>query len=100
MDNSFLEYPVIMFAVVRIESSHFGVAVLKICITPLCDKEKFRMQSGKNITVRLLVPLLCLLAMLLAACGSQGGSTPPGGNSTSKAPDDKQVLHYPVVGDI
>jgi oligopeptide transport system substrate-binding protein len=47
------------------------------------------------------VPLLCLLAMLLAACGSQGGSAPQGGNgSTSKAPDDKQVLHYPVVGDI
>ena len=56
------------------------------------------MQSGKKFTVTILVPLLCLLTMMLAACGSQGGA--PQGGSTAKAPDDKQVLHYPVVGDI
>ncbi|GHO42401.1 peptide ABC transporter substrate-binding protein [Ktedonospora formicarum] len=49
------------------------------------------MKPGKRSAVMLL-SFLCLLAMVLAACG---GDTP----STSKVSDDKQILRYPVVGD-
>ncbi|QBD82130.1 peptide ABC transporter substrate-binding protein [Ktedonosporobacter rubrisoli] len=61
------------------------------------------MRFSKNLTIKVLPIFLCLIATLLAACGSSGGSSPTGSTSpgsTTKAPDDKQVLNYPVVGDI
>ncbi|GHO56480.1 peptide ABC transporter substrate-binding protein [Ktedonobacter robiniae] len=51
------------------------------------------MEPGKK-PVLFLMTCLCLLTMLLAACG--GGSSGP---SSTKASDDKQTLRYPVVGD-
>ncbi|EFH83358.1 peptide ABC transporter substrate-binding protein [Ktedonobacter racemifer] len=51
------------------------------------------MEPGKK-PVLFLITCLCLLTMLLAACGS--GSSGP---SSTKASDDKQTLRYPVVGD-
>jgi oligopeptide transport system substrate-binding protein len=59
-------------------------------------KEKLLMHSGKKILATVLPTLLCLMAMLVAACGG-GGPTAP---SHGKAPPDKQVLRYPVVGDV
>ncbi|QBD82131.1 peptide ABC transporter substrate-binding protein [Ktedonosporobacter rubrisoli] len=60
------------------------------------------MYFGKNLAVKVVGIFLCLMALLLAACGSGGGNTAGTSSSgtSSKAPDDKQVLHYPVVGDI
>lgn len=58
------------------------------------------MRSGKKLTIAVF---LSLLVMVLAACGG-GGATSPGAATPSgkpaKASDDKQVLRYPVVGDV
>jgi len=51
------------------------------------------MQSSKRFTVTLLPTLLCLLAMLVAACG--GTSTPASTGNTPASPD-KQVLRWPI----
>ncbi|QBD82212.1 peptide ABC transporter substrate-binding protein [Ktedonosporobacter rubrisoli] len=55
------------------------------------------MPTGKNLSTRLLPPLLCLLAMLVVACG---GSNPSPGqsNAVTKAPDNKQIYVYPISG--
>jgi ABC-type oligopeptide transport system substrate-binding subunit len=50
---------------------------------------------GKSNFLKLMLPLLVLVAMLVTACG---GST-PANPSTSRAPDDKQVLRYPMGPD-
>jgi len=52
------------------------------------------MRSRKQFTVTLLPTLLCLLAMLLAACGSP--STGPGTGGNGPASPDKQVLRWPI----
>jgi len=53
------------------------------------------MKAGKKLTL-FLSSLLCLVAILVSACGGEGGTTPGNG---SKAGDDKQILRYSVVGD-
>lgn len=50
----------------------------------------------KRITGPLLA-LCCILTMVLAACGGNNGSS---SGSKTAAPPEKQVLRYPVVGDI
>ncbi len=52
------------------------------------------MRSSKKFTVTLLPTLLCLVAMLLAACGS--ASTGPGTGGNGPASPDKQVLRWPI----
>src|SRR5712692_938786 len=52
------------------------------------------MRSRKQFTVTLLPTLLCLVAMLLAACGSS--STGPGTSGNGPASRDKQVLRWPI----
>src|SRR6266699_2517818 len=52
------------------------------------------MRSRKQFTVTLLPTLLCLVAMLLAACGSP--STGPGTGGNGPASPDKQVLRWPI----
>src|SRR5215469_1559564 len=49
------------------------------------------MRLGIRRYVLLLIAVFALVSMALAACG---GSTTQGGG---KAPDSKQILHYPVV---
>ncbi len=49
------------------------------------------MRTGKKITFGVLPAFLCLLSMLIVACGGSGGSTTPSSN-TQKAPDNKQVF--------
>src|SRR5579859_861719 len=60
------------------------------------------MRLSKKFTTTALPALLCILAMLVAACG--GGGAGQTGNSSSsgktKASADKQVLRYPVIGDV
>ncbi len=51
------------------------------------------MRSNKKFTVMLLPTLLCLVAMLLAACGS---SAPPATTGNGPASPDKQVLRWPI----
>ncbi len=54
------------------------------------------MQPGKKFTLGLLPTLLCLMAMLVVACG---GSQPPAGpTGVTKASADKQILIFPNVG--
>jgi oligopeptide transport system substrate-binding protein len=45
----------------------------------------------------LLSFLVCLLSIVMAACGGSSGTT---ATTSNKAPDAKQVFRYPVVGDI
>jgi len=51
------------------------------------------MRPSKKFTVMLLPTLLCLVAMLIAACGS---SAPPSTAGTGPASPDKQVLRWPI----
>src|SRR2546423_1038350 len=56
------------------------------------------MRSGKKFTTVFLPAVICLLSLLVAACGT-GGSTP--GTTTTgptKAATDKQVYVYPYAG--
>ncbi len=54
------------------------------------------MRPGKKFTQGLLPTLLCLMAMLVVACG---GSQPTAGpTGVTKASADKQILIYPNVG--
>jgi oligopeptide transport system substrate-binding protein len=53
------------------------------------NKEKSRMRSGKKFTTGFLSTLLCLMVILLAACGSNAPVT------GQKAPVDKQVYVFP-----
>jgi len=58
------------------------------------------MQSGKKLTLGILPTFLCLLSLLIVACGG-GASTGPGGSTAStKAADNKQVFvdAYAVQG--
>lgn len=60
---------------------------------------------SKKFKMRALATLLCLMAFIVAACGSDGSSSPGGSTSnpnsnSGKATDDKQILRYPVVGPI
>src|SRR5215469_3186757 len=70
----------------------------KVTLHSLCHgsssytKEKSLMRSSKQFTVTLLPTLLCLVAMLLAACGS---SAPPSTGNGPASPD-KQVLRWPI----
>jgi peptide/nickel transport system substrate-binding protein/oligopeptide transport system substrate-binding protein len=52
------------------------------------------MRSRKTFTLTLFPTLLCLLALLLAACGS--ASTGPGTSGKGPASPDKQVLRWPI----
>ncbi|GCE19903.1 hypothetical protein [Dictyobacter kobayashii] len=54
------------------------------------------MKAGKKLSLQFLTSLVCLMAIFMASCGSSGGS----GSSSAAVSDDKQVLRYPVVGDI
>jgi len=54
------------------------------------------MYIGKSLRTGLLPVLLCLLALLLAACNIGGGSTPV--KTLVKAPASKQVYTVPQVG--
>ncbi|GCF07774.1 peptide ABC transporter substrate-binding protein [Dictyobacter arantiisoli] len=56
------------------------------------------MKAGKKHSLQFLTSLLCLMAVFLASCGGNGttGST----SSGTALPDAKQILHYPVIGDI
>src|SRR5712692_11917729 len=51
------------------------------------------MRPSKKFTVMLLPKLLCLVAMLIAACGS---SAPPPATGNGPASPDKQVLRWPI----
>ncbi len=51
------------------------------------------MRSNKKFTVMLLPTLLCLVAMLIAACGS---TAPPSTAGNGPASPDKQVLRWPI----
>ena len=58
------------------------------------------MRSGKKLTIAIF---LSLMVVVLAACGSSGSTSPgssPSSGQPAKASDDKQILRYPVVGDI
>ena len=55
------------------------------------------MRPGKKITYRFLPALLCLFAILLAACGSTT-TTPPGSSGPTKASADKQIAILPEAG--
>jgi len=51
------------------------------------------MRSGKKLTLSILPTFLCLLSMLIVACGgSDAGNGNGGGTKTQKAPDNKQVF--------
>jgi len=59
----------------------------------LGDKEKQRMQSYKKLATGLLPTLLCLMGMLLVACG--GGTVPSStATNTTPAPTNQQVLRF------
>ena len=49
------------------------------------------MRTGKKLTIGFLPTLLCLMAMLIAACGS-GPTSPNNSGPHSKAPANRQVL--------
>src|SRR5215467_4025554 len=55
------------------------------------------MRPGKKITYGFLPALLCLFAILLAACGSTS-TTPPGSTGPTKATADKQIAILPETG--
>jgi oligopeptide transport system substrate-binding protein len=56
------------------------------------------MQPGKQFATRFLLPLLCLLSMLLAACGSGGNTGQSTSSQATKASDDKQIYIHPYPG--
>ncbi|EFH81344.1 peptide ABC transporter substrate-binding protein [Ktedonobacter racemifer] len=51
------------------------------------------MKRGKRIAITFLPALLCLLSMLISACGSNSGSS-----TGSKLPDNKQIYVQPLSG--
>jgi oligopeptide transport system substrate-binding protein len=55
------------------------------------------MRPGKKITYGFLPALLCLFAILLAACGGTT-TTPPGSSGPTKAPANKQIYVFPDEG--
>ncbi len=55
------------------------------------------MRPGKKITYGFLPALLCLCAILLAACGGTT-TTPPGSSGPTKAPANKQIAILPESG--
>jgi oligopeptide transport system substrate-binding protein len=57
------------------------------------------MHSSKKFAFGFLPILMSLLMLILAACGSSGGATTTN-SASSKVSDDKQIMEYPVVGDI
>ena len=58
------------------------------------------MQSGKKLTLGILPTFLCLLAMLVVACGGSGNGNGTTTTKAQKAPDNKQVYvdGYPMRG--
>src|SRR5947207_6667211 len=58
-------------------------------------KEVLFMLQRKLSRALLFSSLLCLLTLLIAACGGTP-TTPPGTNALTPASPDKQVLHYPI----
>ena len=52
------------------------------------------MRPGKKITYGFLPALLCLFAILLAACGGTT-TTPPGSSGPTKASANKQIAILP-----
>ena len=51
------------------------------------------MRSGKKLTLGILPTFLCLLSMLVVACGGSGGTT---STQAQKAASNKQVYNVPV----
>ena len=61
------------------------------------------MKSGKPVTFSVLSTFLCLLAMLVTACGGGSSNAPaatPGASGPAAASADKQILRYPLASDI
>jgi oligopeptide transport system substrate-binding protein len=56
------------------------------------------MQSHKKFAFGFLPLVMSILTLILAACGGSGPATTT--STTNKAPDSKQIMRYPVVGDI
>jgi len=56
------------------------------------------MRSSKKLTTMVLPALLCVLSMIVAACGSAPTSTTPGSTAPSKAAANKQVYVSPFGG--
>ena len=59
----------------------------------ICDthnKEKLRMQFGKKFKLSFLPALFCMIAMLVAACGSSGN----GPTTTTKGSPSQQVFRW------
>src|SRR5579884_4070818 len=52
------------------------------------------MRSGKKFTIGFLPTLLCLVAMLLASCGSSTTPGNTGSNKPAKAPASQQIYRY------
>ena len=50
------------------------------------------MRSGKKLTLGILPTFLCLVSMLIVACGGGGGGSGTGTTQTQKAADSKQVF--------
>jgi oligopeptide transport system substrate-binding protein len=55
------------------------------------------MKSGKNLSMRMLPALLCLVAIFMVACGSNGNGN-SSSTTASKAPASQQVYVYPEAG--
>jgi oligopeptide transport system substrate-binding protein len=53
------------------------------------------MRPGKKFTVGFLPTLLCLIAMLLVACGGSATPTGTGTSATTKAAPNKQIYVFP-----
>ena len=62
------------------------------------NKEILPMRFGKKLTGGLFPLLLCLVAMLMVACGSTGGNGNGSSSGGSKAPQAQQNLVYPEAG--
>ncbi|HET9920509.1 MAG TPA: peptide ABC transporter substrate-binding protein, partial [Ktedonobacteraceae bacterium] len=57
------------------------------------------MSFGKKLTSGVFPALLCLVAMLMVACGSTPGTGGSGGNGgVTKAPQSQQIYVYPEAG--
>lgn len=57
------------------------------------------MRSTKKSALGLIATMLVLMATVLSACGGGNGSAPGTGNTdTGKAPANKQVFNWPLVG--
>ncbi|GLV54810.1 ABC transporter substrate-binding protein [Dictyobacter sp. S3.2.2.5] len=56
------------------------------------------MKSHALSSRRLLPALLCIIAVLLAACGGTAPATTNSNTNSSKASDDKQILIQPITG--